>query len=143
MTRHPGNSATAAVGLLFVVVGIYTWFHMGRFLDHARETQAVVIEVLMESASTRKGRMHPVVRFTVDGTEVVVRSDEHHNVKPADTVRVIYDARNPRDIEITTLERAQRRRLLFSAIGVAVGVFACGVALKRAFEKPDAAEGDV
>jgi hypothetical protein len=131
MTRHPGNFATVVVGLLFVAMGIYTWFHMGRFLDHARETDAVVIEVLMESAATRKGRMHPVVRFTADGKEVVVRSDEHHNVKPADTVRLVYDVRNPQAIEITTLDRAQRRRLIISGLTVALGMIVCVIGLRQ------------
>ena len=131
MTRHPGNFATVAMGLIFVAIGVYTWFYMGGFLDNARETDAVVIEVVMESAATRKGRMHPVVRFTADGKEVVVRSDEHHNVKPADTVRLVYDARNPQAIEITTLERAQRRRLIFSGLIVALGVLVCGMGVKH------------
>ena len=135
MARHPANFAHIGVGLMLVAIGVYTWFYMGRFLDHARETQAVVIEVAMESAATRKGRMHPVVRFTVDGKEVVVRSDEHHNVKPADTVRVVYDPRNPQDIEITTLERAQRRRLMFSGLAIALGLGVCTMALRRLLSK--------
>ncbi|HEX2825273.1 MAG TPA: DUF3592 domain-containing protein [Burkholderiales bacterium] len=134
MARHPGNFATVAVGLLFVAIGVYTWFHMGRFLDHARETEAVVIEVLQESA-TPKGRTHPVVRFTVDGKEVVVRSDEHHNVKPADTVRLVYDTRNPQQIEITTLERAQRRRLIVSGLTMAVGLGVCVMGLRHLLGK--------
>ena len=131
MRKHPGNFSTVAVGLLFVAAGIYTWFHMGRFLEEARETKAVVVEVRMESAATRKGRTHPVVRFTADGKEVVASADEHHNVKPADTVTLVYDARNPQQIEITTLERAQRRRLLFSGLAVALGLAVCGMGLRQ------------
>ena len=132
MTRHPGNFATVAVGLIFVAIGIYTYLHMGRFLDHARETRAVVIEVTMESAATRKGRTHPVVRFTTsEGKEVVAHVNEHHNVRPADTVQLVYDSRNPQDIEITTLERAQRRQMLFSGLAVAVGLFVCGLGIKQ------------
>jgi hypothetical protein len=134
MARHPGNFSTVAVGLLFIAIGFYTWFHMGRFLDHARETEAVVIEVLQESA-TPKGRTHPVVRFMVDGKEVVVRSDEHHNVKPADTVRLVYDTRNPQQIEITTLERAQRRRLIVSGLTMAVGLGVCVMGLRHLLGK--------
>jgi hypothetical protein len=132
MRKHPGTFATVAMGLLFVATGIYTWFYMGRFLDHAREAQAVVIEVRNESA-TPKGRTHPVVRFTTaDGTVVIVRSDEHHNVRPADTVQLVYDPRNPQSIEITTLERANRRRWLFSGLAVAVGMFVWGLGLRQA-----------
>jgi hypothetical protein len=116
--------ATIVVGLAFVAIGISTYIHIGRFLDRARETTAVVIEVLNESA-TPNGRRHPVVRFTLDGKEVVVRSDEHHNVKPADTVQLLYDTQNPHDIEITTLDRAQRRRMLFSGIPIVLGLLMC------------------
>jgi hypothetical protein len=132
MRKHPGNFATVAVGLLFVAIGVYTYVYMGGFLDNARETKAVVIEVSMESAATRKGRTHPVVRFTTDeGKEVVARVDEHHNVRPADTVQVVYDSRNPQNIEIATLERAQRRRLLFSGLAVALGLLVGGLGLRQ------------
>jgi hypothetical protein len=132
MRKHPGNFATVAVGLLFVAIGVYTYVYMGGFLDNARETKAVVIEVSMESAATRKGRTHPVVRFTTDeGKEVVARVDEHHNVRPGDTVQVVYDSRNPQNIEIATLERAQRRRLLFSGLAVALGLLVGGLGLRQ------------
>ena len=125
------NLATVAVGLLFVGVGIYGYFYMGRFLDHAQQTRAVVIEVVKESA-TPKGRTHPVVRFTTSaGAEVVVHSDEHHNVKPADTVQLLYDPRNPQSIEITTLERARKRRLLFTGVLVAFGLFVCVLGVRQ------------
>ena len=134
MRKHPGNLFTIALGLIIVAIGIYTYVHMGSFLAHARETRAVVIEVVNESAATRKGRMHPVVRFTTaDGKETVVRSDEHHNVRPADTVQLVYDSRNPQEIEITTLERAQRRRLLFSGLTLALGVFVFATGLRQAW----------
>lgn len=136
MARHPGTFATLAVGLFFVGVGVYIWFHMGRFLDHARETTAVVMEVRKESA-TPNGRNHPVVQFkTEQGVDVVVHSDEHHNVKPADTVRIIYDPRNPQTIEITTLELAQRRRGMFAALTVALGVMVCVTGIRQTRVRP-------
>ena len=132
MKKHPANLVTVAVGLLFVAIGIYIYVHTGRFLEHARETQAVVVEVLSESAAMRKGRMHPVVRFTtVDGAEVVVRYDAHHNVRPADTLQIVYDVRNPQSIEITTLDRAQRRRLMGSGTAIAIGLLVCGMGLRH------------
>ena len=133
---HPGHLVTVGVGLFFIAIGVATYGFMGRFLDHARQTQAVVIEVRNESA-TPKGRTHPVVKFkTAEGAEVVVASDEHHNVKPADTLQVIYDVRNPQAIEITTLERARRRRLVFSGIAMALGLFVCGMGVKQVVGKP-------
>jgi hypothetical protein len=72
------------------------------------------------------------VRFTTaEGREVVARSDEHHNVRPADTVQLVYDSRDPQSIEITTLERAQRRRLVFSGLAIAVGLLVCGLGVRQ------------
>src|SRR3954468_10873775 len=100
---EPGNFITAAVGLCFIVSGLYGYRYIGYFLDTARETSAVVVEVGYESVN-KKGRIHPVVRFkTSEGQEVVARSDEHHNVQPGEAVRVLYDPAHPDRIEITTL----------------------------------------
>jgi hypothetical protein len=129
---EPGNLITVAVGLCFIASGVYGYHHMSRFLDTAEETSAVVVEVAYESVN-KKGRMHPVVRFTTaDGREVVVRSDEHHNVQPGDRVQLLYDPVHPDQIEIATLSRAQNRRLLFTVLSVLFGVFVClmGVGLK-------------
>ena len=120
-----------AVGLLFVAIGAYGYFHMGGFLDSASETSAVVVEMLNESA-TRKGRTHPVVRFTTtEGRTVVARSNKHHSVQPGETVTLLYDPRNPHDIEITTRERASRRRLLFTGASIALGLFVCTLGAKQ------------
>lgn len=141
MRRHRGYLVTIAVGLAFTAIGAYTYVYMGRFLDHAREAEAVVIEVRNESA-TPKGRMHPVVKFrTAEGVEVVAHSDEHRNVRPADTVKVVYDARNPQDIELTTLERAQRRRLVITGLSVAVGLLVCGMGVRQALQTPPTKPG--
>src|SRR4051812_22309099 len=142
VTFDPIHVATIGVGLFFIAIGVATYSYMGRFLDHAREAQAVVIEVRNESA-TPKGRTHPVVKFkTAEGAEIVVASDEHHNVRPADTLQVIYDVRNPHAIEITTLERARRRRFVFSGLAVALGLFACGMGLKQVLSKPGSDPGE-
>jgi hypothetical protein len=102
---------------------------MGRFLDTAKETSAIVVEVAYESVN-RKGRMHPVVRFkTADGREIVGHSNEHHNVQPGESVRLLYDPRNPADIEITTLSRANNRRLLFTALSILFGFGVCALGL--------------
>src|SRR4051812_6754919 len=137
VTFDPIHVATIGVGLFFIAIGVATYSYMGRFLDHAREAQAVVIEVRNESA-TPKGRTHPVVKFkTAEGAEIVVASDEHHNVRPADTLPVIYDARNPHAIEITTLERARKRRWVFSGLGGALGLFVCGMGLRQLLFRPE------
>ena len=84
---------------------------------------------ISHESATPKGRIHPVVRFeTADGRQIVSRSDQHHNVQPGDTLQVIYDPRNPADVEITTLSRANNRRLLFTVLSVAVGLVVCGLA---------------
>jgi hypothetical protein len=127
---EPENLITIFLGLCFIVTGLYAYHYMGRFLDRAREASGVVIDVRYESAN-RKGRMHPLVRFkTDDGREVVAQSDEHHNVQPGDTVRLIYDPSQPKDIEISTLPRAQKRRLLITVLSVAFGLFVCLLGLR-------------
>src|SRR4051812_26834979 len=120
---------TFLVGALFIVVGVYGYAYMGRFIDSARETTATVVSVAHESVM-KKGRMHPVVRFTTsDGREVTASSDQHHNVQVGERVQVLYDPAHPQDIEITTLAQAQRRRLLFSGLAVFVGVVVCAGAI--------------
>jgi hypothetical protein len=133
-----GNVVTLLVGLGLIAMGIYGYFHMGRFLHTAKETQAVVVEVTHESVN-KKGRMHPVVRFTTgDGQAIVAHPNEHHNVQPGDTVRLIYDPHNPADVEITTLSRANNRRLLFAGLTIAVGLVVCGFGLGMKLHPPPA-----
>jgi Protein of unknown function (DUF3592) len=127
---EPENLVTIFLGLCFIVTGLYAYHYMGRFLDTAREASGVVIDVRYESAN-KKGRMHPRVRFTTaDGREVVAQSDEHHNVQRGDTVRLIYDPSQPNDMEISTLARAQKRRLLITTLSVVFGVFVCLLGLR-------------
>jgi len=105
--------------------GIFGYFQMGRFLDTAREVSAVVVEITHESA-TPKGRIHPLVRFeTHDGRTIQQRVEQHHNVQPGDLLPVIYDRRNPSQMQVSTLARAQSRRVLFGALSVLVGLVVC------------------
>ena len=127
---QPENLITIFLGLCFIGTGLYAYQYIGRFLSTAREASGVVIEVHYESAN-KKGRMHPLVRFTTaDGREILAQSDEHHNVQAGDTVRLIYDPRQPNDIEISTLARAQKRRLLITVLSVAFGLFVCLLGLR-------------
>ena len=124
---QPGNLITALVGVLFIAAGLYSYRHMGQFLDHARETSGVIVDVVYETGS-KKGRIHPRVRFSTEaGREIVAQSDTHHNVQPGESVRVLYDSRRPEDFEITTRARAQNRRLLFTLLSVALGIGVCGM----------------
>ena len=126
---QPGNLITFVVGLGIIASGIYGHAHLGRFLDHAKETSAIVLEVSYES-SNKKGRTHPLVRFTTsDGREVVARSNAHHNVKPGQSVTLIYAIDNPKEIEITTLSAANKRRTLFTTLSLAFGLGVCALGL--------------
>lgn len=116
---------TLAFGVAFIAMGVFGYFYMGRFLDTAREVTAVVVAIAHESA-TPKGRIHPVLRFaTADGRTIEHRVEQHHNVQPADTLQVIYDPRDPTQVEVTTLARAHSRRLLFTVLSIAVGIIVC------------------
>jgi uncharacterized protein DUF3592 len=127
---EPGNLITVLVGVLFIAAGLYSFHHMGHFLDHARETSGVIVDVVYETGS-KKGRIHPRVRFNTEaGREIVAQSDTHHNVQPGETVRLLYDPRRPEDFEITTIARAQNRRLLFTLLSVALGIGVCVMGLR-------------
>ena len=127
---EPGNLITVLVGVLFIAAGLYSYRHMGQFLDHARETSGVIVDVVYETGS-KKGRIHPRVRFnTESGREVVAQSDTHHNVQPGEAVRLLYDSRRPEDFEITTFARAQNRRLLFTLLSVVLGIGVCAMGLR-------------
>ena len=126
---QPGNLITFVVGLGIIASGVYGHIHLGRFLERAKETSAVVVEVSYESTN-KKGRTHPLVRFTADsGREVVARSNEHRNVLPGHHVTLIYAVDNPTDIEITTLSAAKKRRILFTTLSVAFGLGVCALGL--------------
>lgn len=126
---QPGNFITLVVGLGIIASGAYGHYYMGRFLDRARETTAQVVEVKYESTN-RKGRTHPLVRFTTAaGKEFTVQSDEHRNVQPGQYVTLIYRTDDPRDIEITTLAAASKRRALFTTLSIAFGLGVCALGL--------------
>src|SRR5688572_31115588 len=126
---QPGNVMAILVGVFFIAAGLYTYHHMGRFLDHARETSGVIVDVVYETGS-KKGRIHPRVRFNTEaGREIVAQSEQHRNVQPGETVRVLYDMQRPEDFEITTLEQAQKKRLLFTLLSVALGMVVGGTGL--------------
>ena len=131
---EPGNIITFAVGVLFIAAAVYVYTSMGAVIEAARETTAVVVEVVYETGS-RKGRIHPVVRFkAADGREIVAALQQHQNVQPEQTVQVIYDARDPNSVELGTLERVKHRRVLFTAFALIVGLVVCalGVGLDAA-----------
>ena len=47
------------------------------------------------------------------------------------TVQVLYEASKPSDVELGTLERVRRRRILLTTLATAIGLIVCtlGVAL--------------
>ncbi len=126
---EPENLITLILGIGIIATGVYGYHYMGLFLTAARQTSGTVVEVIYETGN-KKGRIHPVVRFKTDeGREVVAESDQHHNLQRGETVQLLYDTRDPRQIEITTLSRAQNRRLLFTMVSVGFGIFVCVLGL--------------
>ena len=134
LRMEPGNIITFSVGVLFITAAVYVYTAMGAVIEAAREATAVVVEVVYETGS-RKGRIHPVVRFkAADGREIVATLQQHQNVQPQQTVQVIYDARDPNSVELGTIERVKHRRVLFTAFAFVVGLVVCalGVGLDAA-----------
>ena len=120
---QPGSVVSLIFGFGFVIAGVYGYSHTGDYFARAREASAVVIDVVYETGTMQKGRVHPVVRFTTaEGIEVVGTSQKHHKVRPGEKLKVVYDARNPQDIEIGTLAQAQKRRAFLSGFAILFGL---------------------
>lgn len=114
---------TAIFGVLVVATAVYAYIRAGHHLSTLRETSAVVVEVVYGTATMQKGRVHPVVRFTTeDGRQVTGHTDKHRNVKPGDTVRILYDPAAPEHIEISTLTQAGHQRLFLSGVAIILGL---------------------
>jgi hypothetical protein len=91
-----------------------------------------VVEDVVHESVAKKGRMHPVVRYrTPEGEEVRGQSDKHHNVQPGEQVQVVYDVRNPDEVEIGTLAQARHRRAVIAGAAIVIGFASllAGVAL--------------
>ena len=143
----PHNAVTALFGLCCIAAGIYIHYYMGRFLETAREATGVVVELVYETATMQKGRMHPVVKFrTSDGREVTGRSDKHYNTQPGATLQIVYDAAHPERIEIGTLARVRNQRIFFSGVtvlfGLALGLGAIAVDRGLLRRKPGVARNE-
>jgi hypothetical protein len=120
---HPRNLVTAFLGLLVIGAALYTYVHTAQEFAAVRETKAIVIDIVYETGTLQKGRMHPVVRFTTeDGRQVVGRSDKHRKVELGQSVQVLYDPAQPERVELQTLTQARRQRLLFGGLMIALGL---------------------
>jgi hypothetical protein len=117
-----GNLVSILFGLCLIAGGAYAYSRIDDALRYAREASGVVEDVVYESG-TKKGRVHPVVRYrTADGEEMRGHSDKHHNVRPGEQVQVVYDVRNPAEVEIGTLAQAQHRRAVLAGAAIAIGI---------------------
>jgi uncharacterized protein DUF3592 len=124
-----GNVITILFGLGFVVGGVVVSLYMDRFLATGVESSGVVVEVVYEPGS-QQARMHPVVRFKkADGTEVLGRSWQHHNSEVGQTLRLVYDPRNPEHVEIGTLSELRRFRTIVAAMCAVFGLVICSIGI--------------
>ena len=122
---HAGNVITFSVGLLFIAGAVFVWTSAGHTIAQAQELTATVIDLVYETG-TKKGRIHPVVRFrTRDGREIVATSQQHRNVHPGQTLTVLYDPAKPDEIEVGTIEQLRHRRVLIAGIAAAIGILVC------------------
>jgi hypothetical protein len=117
-----GNLFSIVFGLCLIAGGIYAHGRIDEALRFTREAAGVVADVVYESG-TKKGRIHPVVVYrTADGEEVRAQSDKHRNMQPGDRVQVVYDVRNPTEVEIGTLDQARHRRAIMAGTAIAIGI---------------------
>lgn len=120
---QPRNLVTALFGVFMIGAAIYGYVTAGAHLATLRETGAVVVDVVYETGTMQKARIHPVVRFTsADGREVIGRAEKHLKAKPGDPVRIVYDPAAPERVEVQTLAQANRQRALFSGLAIAFGL---------------------
>ena len=127
----PGNLFSMLFGLCLVAGGAYMYAQIDEALRFIREASGIVEEVVYESG-TKKGRMHPIVRYrTAEGVETRGQSDKHVNVQPGEQVRIVYDVRNPGEVEIGNLAQARHRRTIMVGVAIAIGIASllAGVAL--------------
>lgn len=127
----PGNLFSMLFGLCLVAGGVYVYAQIDEALRFIREAAGVVEEVVYESG-TKKGRMHPIVRYrTAEGVETRGQSDKHVNVQPGEQVRIVYDVRKPDEVEIGNLAQARHRRAIMAGVAIAIGLASllAGVAL--------------
>jgi hypothetical protein len=116
------NLFSIVFGLCLIAAGAYLYAQTEEALRFTREASGVVEEVVYESG-TKKGRMHPVVRYrTAEGVEVRGQSDKHVNVQPGEQVRIVYDVRNPSEVEIGDLAQARHRRAIMAGVVIAIGI---------------------
>ncbi|MGZ8153993.1 MAG: DUF3592 domain-containing protein [Burkholderiales bacterium] len=102
--------------------GMYGYGRIDPGLEYAREATGIVADLVYESG-TKKGRIHPVVRYrTADGREILGQSQKHRNLRPGERVQIVYDIRNPQEIEIGTLAEARHRRGVIAGVTIAIGI---------------------
>jgi hypothetical protein len=117
-----GNLVSIVFGLCLIAGGAYAYGRIDDGLRFTREAEGIVADVTYESG-TKKGRIHPIVLYrTAEGEEVRAQSDKHLNVQPGARVRVVYDVRNPTEVEIGTLDQARHRRAIMAGTVIVIGI---------------------
>lgn len=124
-----GNLITVLVGVCFLASGLCTDLYMGRFIESARETTGLVVDVVYDTGS-RQRRIYPVVEFrTIEGKEIVGRSRQHYNSEVGQTVQILYDTGNPEHLEIGTLSSVRKWRIIFTVICILFGFGICFIGI--------------
>jgi hypothetical protein len=108
--------------LCLIAGGAYAYGRIDEALRFTREATGVVTDVVYESG-VKKGRVHPVVLYrTAEGEEIRGQSDKHRNMQPGERVQIVYDVRNPSEVEIGTLAEARHRRAIMAGAAIAIGI---------------------
>ncbi len=135
----PFGAIFAAVGLVFLLIGVVMAVSGRRWRRHAERTEGEIVAIDAIDPDSAPGPpltsgfvYRPTVVFTTrDGTEVRASSSIASNPKPGrvgDTVRVLYDPRNPQRVRLDSIRgRGTCLEVAFILIGGTFAVFGVAV----------------
>ena len=126
--------ALAAVGAVFLILGIRNFLRTRRFVSQAASATGTVTDVKTRTSTSHTGDgprlrtyRYPVVRFqTRDGRTVEVESKtgtSGFSQKPGEQVEVLYDPLKPEEARIKTFMMLWFAPLIFSVLGFFMFVF--------------------
>jgi hypothetical protein len=145
--RQIGGLQLVLLGLLLaggglVGLGVKVLVDNQRFVARAAGARGVVVDVREEVRSERRGSgdneryvdvtySYPVVRFLTAREQVVQFQGDDGSLRVGDSVRVLYDPANPRDVRLDSWPSRWGAGTVPVAIGLVLILIAIGAVLYR------------